>query len=74
MCLRRIFCHSGNQFGNLDEINEDRIEAPQVPTGMTGGVESEAMIYCVRSTPSLPILLADAQSLRRWPSSASSTP
>lgn len=35
-------------FWSLDQINPDQIEAPKVPSGMTGGVEYEAMSYCVR--------------------------
>lgn len=31
----------------LEEINEEEVEAPKVPGGMTGGVENEAMQYCV---------------------------
>jgi len=48
LLARRIFCHSDNLFWTLEQINVDQIEAPKVPSGMTGGVEHEAMIYCVR--------------------------
>ncbi|GAA5839333.1 hypothetical protein JCM9279_005909 [Rhodotorula babjevae] len=41
-----IFCHSDNLFWTLEQINVDQIEAPKVPSGMTGGVEHEAMTYC----------------------------
>lgn len=41
-----IFCHAENQFWDLKTIDEEKIEAPKVPSGMTGGVEYEAMSYC----------------------------
>ncbi|GAA6010045.1 hypothetical protein JCM10207_007534 [Rhodosporidiobolus poonsookiae] len=41
-----IFCHSNNLFWTLEQIDADAIEAPKVPSGMTGGVEYEAMAYC----------------------------
>ncbi|KAL8280110.1 hypothetical protein RQP46_007440 [Phenoliferia psychrophenolica] len=41
-----IFCHSGNVFWDIQEIDQDAIESPKVPSGMTGGVEFEAMAYC----------------------------
>ncbi|GAA5922817.1 hypothetical protein JCM3775_006146 [Rhodotorula graminis] len=41
-----IFCHSDNLYWTLEQINADEIEAPKVPSGMTGGVEHEAMTYC----------------------------
>ncbi|WAQ81621.1 hypothetical protein PtA15_1A963 [Puccinia triticina] len=41
-----IFCHAENQFWDLKAIDEETIEAPKVPSGMTGGVEYEAMSYC----------------------------
>ncbi|GAA5889587.1 hypothetical protein JCM6882_007077 [Rhodosporidiobolus microsporus] len=41
-----IFCHANNLFWTLEQIDADAIEAPQVPSGMTGGVEFEAMAYC----------------------------
>lgn len=46
---RRIFVHSDNLFWTLEQIDADEIEAPKVPSGMTGGVEQEAMTYCVRA-------------------------
>lgn len=49
----RIFCHSQNIFWSLEQINPTQIEAPKVPSGMTGGVEYEAMAYCV-SRPTSP--------------------
>lgn len=39
----RIFCHSGNTFWRLENIEQDKLEEPKVPGGMTGGVEFEAM-------------------------------
>ncbi|KAI9601637.1 hypothetical protein H4Q26_001469 [Puccinia striiformis f. sp. tritici PST-130] len=41
-----VFCHAENQFWDLKKIDQDSIEAPKVPSGMTGGVEYEAMSYC----------------------------
>ncbi|ORY84625.1 hypothetical protein BCR35DRAFT_302919 [Leucosporidium creatinivorum] len=41
-----IFCHSQNLFWSLEQIDQSQIEAPKVPSGMTGGVEYEAMAYC----------------------------
>ncbi|BGP25721.1 GTPase binding protein Rid1 [Rhodotorula toruloides] len=41
-----VFCHSNNLFWTLEQIDADAIEAPKVPSGMTGGVEYEAMAYC----------------------------
>lgn len=43
----RVFCHSQNAFWSVDHIDQEEIEAPKVPSGMTGGVEYEAMAYCV---------------------------
>ncbi|GAA6028804.1 hypothetical protein JCM8097_007404 [Rhodosporidiobolus ruineniae] len=40
-----VFCHPNNLFWTLEQINADEIEAPKVPSGMTGGVEYEAMAY-----------------------------
>lgn len=45
----RIFCHSQNLFWSLEQIDQSQIEAPKVPSGMTGGVEYEAMAYCASS-------------------------
>ncbi|GAA6052966.1 hypothetical protein JCM3770_001152 [Rhodotorula araucariae] len=41
-----IFCHADNLFWTLEQIDAEAIEAPKVPSGMTGGVEYEAMAYC----------------------------
>ncbi|PLW54378.1 hypothetical protein PCANC_04949 [Puccinia coronata f. sp. avenae] len=41
-----VFCHAENQFWDLKTLDEETIEAPKVPSGMTGGVEYEAMSYC----------------------------
>ncbi|GAA5980792.1 hypothetical protein JCM11641_002653 [Rhodosporidiobolus odoratus] len=41
-----IFCHANNLFWTLEQIDAEAIEAPKVPSGMTGGVEYEAMAYC----------------------------
>jgi hypothetical protein len=46
--MDRIFCHSKNRIWRVQALNEEQIEAPKVPGGMTGGVEYEAMEYCVR--------------------------
>lgn len=42
-----IFCHGQNRFWRLDEVDIRAVEGPQVPGGMTGGVEFEAMAYLV---------------------------
>ncbi|GAA5999718.1 uncharacterized protein JCM10292_003716 [Rhodotorula paludigena] len=41
-----VFCHADNLFWSLQQIDPEAIEAPKVPSGMTGGVEYEAMAYC----------------------------
>ncbi|GAA5914749.1 hypothetical protein JCM5296_003855 [Sporobolomyces johnsonii] len=41
-----IFCHSQNLFWTFEQLDVDAIERPKVPSGMTGGVEYEAMAYC----------------------------
>jgi hypothetical protein len=38
-----IFCHAGNTYWRLQNIEQDKVEEPKVPGGMTGGVEFEAM-------------------------------
>lgn len=43
----RVFCHANNLFWTLEQIDAEAIESPKVPSGMTGGVEYEAMAYCV---------------------------
>lgn len=43
----RVFCHANNLFWTLEQIDAEAVEAPKVPSGMTGGVEYEAMAYCV---------------------------
>lgn len=43
----RVFCHAQNMIWSMEVINPDNIEAPKVPSGMTGGVEHDAMLYCV---------------------------
>lgn len=50
----RIFCHANNLFWTLEQVDAVAIETPKVPSGMTGGVEYEAMAYCVRPRPFLP--------------------
>ena len=47
----RVFCHANNLFWTLEQIDAEAVEAPKVPSGMTGGVEYEAMAYCVSSRP-----------------------
>lgn len=42
-----IFAHSQNTFLVFAELDEDKFAAPQVPGGMTAGVEFEAMHYAV---------------------------
>ncbi|KAH7913769.1 armadillo-type protein [Hygrophoropsis aurantiaca] len=40
-----VFCHPNNTIWNLGETDEDKVEKPKAPGGMTGGVEFEAMAY-----------------------------
>lgn len=42
------FTHGGNRFWALADLDARAIESPQVPSGMTGGIENEAMHYLVR--------------------------
>lgn len=44
-----VFCHPNNTIWNLDEVDEEKVERPRAPGGMTGGVEFEAMSYMVRA-------------------------
>ncbi|KAF6759877.1 armadillo-type protein [Ephemerocybe angulata] len=40
-----VFCHPNNTIWVLAETDESRVEKPKAPSGMTGGVEFEAMCY-----------------------------
>ncbi|KAI0687738.1 armadillo-type protein [Cytidiella melzeri] len=40
-----VFCHPNNTIWNLDDTDENKVEKPRAPGGMTGGVEFEAMSY-----------------------------
>ncbi|KAF8907264.1 armadillo-type protein [Gymnopilus junonius] len=40
-----VFCHPNNTIWVLSETNENSVEKPRAPGGMTGGVEFEAMAY-----------------------------
>ncbi|RXW23275.1 hypothetical protein EST38_g2577 [Candolleomyces aberdarensis] len=40
-----VFCHPNNTIWILSETDETRVEKPKAPSGMTGGVEFEAMCY-----------------------------
>ena len=42
-----VFCHPNNTIWILSETDETRVEKPKAPSGMTGGVEFEAMCYFV---------------------------
>jgi hypothetical protein len=42
-----VFCHPNNTIWVLAETNENSVEKPRAPGGMTGGVEFEAMNYFV---------------------------
>lgn len=48
-----MLCHMTNAYDSLDELDTVAIEAPQVPSGMTDGVENEAILYVVRLFSSL---------------------
>ncbi|KAF9648001.1 hypothetical protein BDM02DRAFT_3116191 [Thelephora ganbajun] len=40
-----VFCHPNNTIWNLAECDDNKVERPRAPGGMTGGVEAEAMRY-----------------------------
>ncbi|KDQ19339.1 hypothetical protein BOTBODRAFT_436133 [Botryobasidium botryosum FD-172 SS1] len=40
-----VFCHPQNTIWSLAETDEEKVERPRAPGGMTGGVEFEAMAY-----------------------------
>ncbi|KAG9002492.1 hypothetical protein FRB90_011374 [Tulasnella sp. 427] len=40
-----VFCHPNNTFWDLNHTDEEKVEKPRAPGGMTGGVEFEAMTY-----------------------------
>ncbi|TFK27799.1 hypothetical protein FA15DRAFT_635109 [Coprinopsis marcescibilis] len=40
-----VFCHPNNTIWTLSETDENRVEKPKAPSGMTGGVEFEAIGY-----------------------------
>ena len=42
-----MFCHPNNTLWNLNDTDEEKVEKPRAPGGMTGGVEYEAMAYFV---------------------------
>lgn len=42
-----IFCHPTNTIWDISQTDEERVEKPKAPGGMTGGVEFEAMTYLV---------------------------
>jgi hypothetical protein len=42
-----VFCHPNNTIWNLEDTDENKVEKPRAPGGMTGGVEFEAMAYMV---------------------------
>jgi hypothetical protein len=44
-----VFCHPNNTIWVLSDTDESRVEKPKAPSGMTGGVEFEAMCYFVCS-------------------------
>lgn len=48
-----IYCHPTNKIWNLDETDEEKAERPRAPSGMSGGVEYEAMCYMVSVVISL---------------------
>lgn len=43
-----VFCHPTNTIWDLNHTDEEKVEKPRAPGGMTGGVEFEAMTYLVR--------------------------
>ncbi|KAG8954387.1 hypothetical protein FRC04_011713 [Tulasnella sp. 424] len=40
-----VFCHPTNTIWDLNHTDEEKVEKPRAPGGMTGGVEFEAMTY-----------------------------
>ncbi|KAG8738617.1 hypothetical protein FRC10_006649 [Ceratobasidium sp. 414] len=40
-----VFCHPANTIWALARVDEEKVERPRAPGGMTGGVEYEAMTY-----------------------------
>lgn len=40
-----VFCHPNNAIWDLNHTDEEKVEKPRAPGGMTGGVEFEAMTY-----------------------------
>ncbi|KZT29971.1 hypothetical protein NEOLEDRAFT_1106732 [Neolentinus lepideus HHB14362 ss-1] len=40
-----VFCHQNNTIWVLEDTDENKVEKPRAPGGMTGGVEFEAMGY-----------------------------
>jgi len=68
-----VFCHPNNTIWVLAETDETRVEKPKAPSGMTGGVEFEAMCYFVCQTVFCVVPRADDRMHRRH-ISASSTP
>lgn len=44
-----VFCHQNNTIWDLKQTDEEKVEKPKAPGGMTGGVEFEAMTYLVGS-------------------------
>ncbi|KAG9015207.1 hypothetical protein FRB94_004326 [Tulasnella sp. JGI-2019a] len=40
-----VFCHQNNTIWDLTQTDEEQVEKPKAPGGMTGGVEFEAMSY-----------------------------
>ena len=43
-----VFCHPQNAIWSLTHTDEEKVEKPRAPGGMTGGVEYEAATYMVR--------------------------
>lgn len=70
----RIFCHPNNVYNSIDTLDQVAIESPQVPSGMTGGVEYEAMHYCVRAHIAFQIIDRSRCISHRLSTSDSSTP
>ncbi|KAG8962099.1 hypothetical protein FRC03_004582 [Tulasnella sp. 419] len=40
-----VFCHPNNTIWDLEVTDDEKVEKPRAPGGMTGGVEFEAMTY-----------------------------
>ncbi|KAI0052305.1 hypothetical protein FA95DRAFT_1586737 [Auriscalpium vulgare] len=62
-----VFCHPANPVWSLKDTDEERVERPRAPGGMTGGVEYEAMGYLTTHLKLLNAVAKAAQDLNLPP-------